>query len=171
MNTGTVQRGTAFALCLCLAGTVCAQSLVINEIHYDPSDKTIPEEFIELYNPGTLPVDLTGWYFSDGISYAFPEGVVVEAGAYLVIAEDPEVFMSRYGDDLPLLGPYEGRFSNEGEDVILRDQAGTIVDRVDYRIGFPWPLASAGRGSSMELIHPLLENDLGGSWRASGSST
>jgi hypothetical protein len=39
---------------------------------------------------------------------------------------------------------------------------------VSYGIGFPWPVASDGEGGSLELIHPSLDNDLGGSWRASG---
>ena len=66
-----------------------------------------------------------------------------------------------------VLGPYGGRLANEGEEVVLRAADGTFIDRVDYRVRFPWPLGSSGRGGSMELINPFLDNDLGGSWRAS----
>ena len=34
-----------------------ASSVVINEIHFNPDDKTTHEEFIELYNTGIAPVD------------------------------------------------------------------------------------------------------------------
>jgi len=142
---------------------------VINEIHFEPPDKTLPEEFIELYNPADTAVDLSGWYFSRGMSYVFPEGVVLPAKGYLIIAEDPEAFERRFGSPAPVLGPYVGRLANEGEEVVLRDQDGFLVDRVDYKVGFPWPIAAAGKGSSLELVNPHSDNSLGGSWRSSGT--
>ena len=36
------------------------QSVIINEIHYDPDIRTELVEFIELYNSGTSVVDLSG---------------------------------------------------------------------------------------------------------------
>src|SRR5690606_4573325 len=51
----------------------------------------------------------------------------------------------------------------------LRDASGTLRDRVEYGVGFPWPTGADGGGGSAELIHPSLDNDLGGSWRTSGS--
>ena len=158
---------------LALAGSPAraepADSIIINEIHYDPPDAARAEEFVELHNPGGGAVDLSGWFLSGGIRHAFPEGASIGPGGFLVVAEDPEDFQAKFGFP-PDYGPYEGRLSNEGERLSLRDRRGNLVDEVEWRVGFPWPLASAGRGSSMELIHPSLENDLGGSWRASGYS-
>ena len=48
--------------------------VVINEIHYDPDVKTEQVEFVELYNPSTEDVALSGWYFSRGIDFTFPLG-------------------------------------------------------------------------------------------------
>ena len=50
-----------------------ANTIVINEIHYDENDKTLRAEFIELYNNGEESVDMSLWYFSDGIDYTFKE--------------------------------------------------------------------------------------------------
>ena len=73
-----------------------------------------------------------------------------------------------------VLGPFGGKLSNEGERVVLCDDAGEIVDEVSYQLGFPWPTvgdpmtgSTAGTGGSMQLINPALDNDLGGSWRSS----
>ncbi|HWH72502.1 MAG TPA: hypothetical protein VNT26_24280, partial [Candidatus Sulfotelmatobacter sp.] len=44
---------------------------------------------------------------------------------------------------------------------------GAKEDEVDYQAGFPWPTVGDAPGYSIELIHPGLDNDLGGSWRAS----
>ncbi len=160
--------GVVCSLVLCAYST--AQDVVINEIHYDPPDRTHPEEFIELYNAGAGSVGLSGAYFSSGVSFAFPDGAAIGPDQYLIIAEDPDAFEARFGFAADY-GPWVGQLAGDGEEVILRDAAGNLLDRVDYAVRFPWPLASGGRGSSMELIHPALDNDLGGSWRASGYSS
>lgn len=141
---------------------------VINEVHYNPAGTINLEEFIELFNPGDVPLDLAGWALSDAISYTFPAGTLLPAGGYLLVAEDPAVILARYGK--PALGPWSGKLSSSGERIDLRDAAGTLRDRVEYAAGFPWPTAADGGGSSVELIHPSLDNDLAGSWRASGSA-
>ncbi|MEM7235108.1 MAG: lamin tail domain-containing protein, partial [Planctomycetota bacterium] len=146
-----------------------AADIVINEIHFEPEDKTVSAEFIEILNVSAAEVDLSGWFFSDGIFYEFPAGKTIEAGGYLVIAEDPEVLATALSYE-GALGPFEGRLDNGGERVTLRNAVGQVEDEVSFRSRFPWPIASAGKGSSMELMDPMLDNNLGGSWRASGTS-
>ena len=63
--------------------------IVINEIHYEPENKLDRAEYIELYNAGSGQVDLSGWYFSDGISYSFPNGTIINGGGY-IICIDPD---------------------------------------------------------------------------------
>ena len=57
---------------------------------------------------------------------------------------------------------------NPGETITLRDSQGNKIDEVSYGNEFPWSIAADGEGASLELIHPLLDNDLAGSWRPSG---
>ncbi len=65
------------------------ESVVINEVlsHTDPP----LEDAIELYNPGPLPVDLSGWYLSNSLErwrkYRLPAGTVLPAGGYRVFYE------------------------------------------------------------------------------------
>ena len=47
-------------------------NIVINEIHYNSADNTVPGEFIELYNPSPACVNLTGWRLGGGIRFDFP---------------------------------------------------------------------------------------------------
>lgn len=149
-------------------------SVVINEIHYDEDDKTVRAEFIELHNPSGSPVDLGGFYFSDGIDYTFPVGTSLPAGGFVLVAEDPAVMESKFGV-AGAFGPFANgtKLKNSGETVTLCDPAGTTIDQVDYQLGFPWPtvgddLGSPAASPSIELINPQLDNDLGGSWRAAG---
>ncbi len=139
--------------------------IVINEIHYNSDPNTAKDEFIELYNTGANEVDLSGWFFQEGVNFTFPAATVIGAGEYLVISQNPEALSSRYGASS--IGPFEGGLSGSGETVELRQANGLIADSVTYRDAFPWPVGAGGTGSSMELIHPSLDNDLGASWRSS----
>jgi hypothetical protein len=140
------------------------QAVVINEINPDPADKMRPTEFIEFHNPGAAPVDVSGWILDDAVDFVFPAGSVIPAGGYRAVAENPAMFQATYG--FTPWGPWTGKLSNRGERIRLRTAAGVVVDEVNYGAGFPWPTAAFGAGASMELIHPSLDNDLGGSWRA-----
>ena len=148
--------------------------ILINEIHYDPDVKTEPAEFVELHNTTGTEVNLSGWYFNDGISYRFPAGAVLPANGYIVVAMDPVHVQVKW--DLPLnlvFGPFEGKLSNEGEQIELCNGDGEIIDIVDYQFGFPWPIVGVaeeneriGSGHSIQLINPFIDNDLAGSWRS-----
>ncbi|MBI4604250.1 MAG: lamin tail domain-containing protein [Planctomycetes bacterium] len=162
-------RTPAALLLTCLPASLPAAFIVLDEIHYAPPDKTRPEEIVELYNNGPVAVDLSGWYFSGGIDFTFPPGTALGAGEYLVVAQDLDAFRARFGN-VRAVGPFSGRLSNDGERLVLRNRNGGREDEVDYRRGFPWPTVGDPEGYSIELIHPDLDNSLGGSWRASNPS-
>ena len=88
-------------------------TLTFNEVHYHPgTDQDL--EWIELRNPMVLDVDLSGWSLQGGLSWAFPEGTVLAAGGYLVVAANPGALEAETGFT-GALGPYDGRLSNSGE--------------------------------------------------------
>jgi len=138
---------------------------VINELHYNNDDNTVLNEFIEIHNPDPAALDLSGWELNGAVRFTFPAGTTLRAGGYLVIGEDPATLASEF--NIQALGPYQGGLNSEGELLQLLDALGVAQDRVDYGVGFPWPSRAKGEGSSMELINPALDNDLGSSWRSS----
>jgi len=140
--------------------------VVISEIHYHPYSENELEEFIEITNTGTGPVDLSGFAFTCGISYAFPEGTVIDAGQYLVIAKDPETLMRLYGIT-GVLGPYNGVLADSGERVVLSGPRGNPVDVVRYFDEGTWPKWPDGDGPSLELVDLRQENAVGTAWQAS----
>ncbi|MHC4691470.1 MAG: lamin tail domain-containing protein [Planctomycetota bacterium] len=142
--------------------------VVINEIHYDPDVKTELVEFVELYNSGTVDANISGWYFSEGISYQFQPGTILPAGGYIIVAQDPGAVQAKFGTSPSLIfGPFGGRLENDGEELELRNAQDFVIDVVDYRRRFPWPIVGDPPGYSIELVNPELDNDLGGSWRPS----
>ena len=161
-------RGNVFALSLAMAlglASMVKAGVVINEIHCAPDVKTEPVEFVELHNSGSAPVDVSGWALTAGVRFTLPAGTSIPAEGYLVVAQDLVALKAKFAVDA--LGPWEGRLENEGEEVVLRNAAGEVMDRVEYQRGFPWPTVGDAPGNSIELINPALDNDLGGSWRPS----
>ncbi|MEM7235779.1 MAG: lamin tail domain-containing protein [Planctomycetota bacterium] len=130
-----------------LASSRVSAEVVINEIHYEPEDKQSGEEFIELFNSGDEDVDLSGWYFSAGIDYTFPEGTKIPGGGSLVVSENPEALAERFNAK-NALGPFSGRLSNQGESVSAR--------RRSKRGIAPVPSSSSRSSSSRRWRHSAL---------------
>jgi len=93
------------------------RSVVINEIMYHPfhtpnpyedaeGEKCKDREYIELLNISDRTVDMSGWRFSRGILYTFPEGTLLGPGEYLVVAGNPSVLRQVYGLTEGVLGPF-----------------------------------------------------------------
>lgn len=162
----TDSSGRSHEQTLVFNGTAAPSTVVINEVFYDPPGNA-RTEFVELHNPTANVIDISGWSFTSGISFTFPGGSTIPAGGYAVVAMDPAAFLQQFG--FVPYGPWSGRLSGDGEKVELSNAGGSVVDEVDYKPEFPWPIPARSEGASMELIHPSLDNDLGGSWRASGA--
>jgi len=143
--------------------------VVINEIMPDPPSNHRNGEFIELLNRGTNPINLTGWRMRGGVDFNFAAGTTIPAGGYLVIGGDPGFLRATY-PAATVVGPWSGRLRNRGELVRVLDQFGNLVDEVDYAVGGDWPTLAAGGGSSLELIHPSMDNSRPSAWRGSDES-
>ncbi|HUF63790.1 MAG TPA: lamin tail domain-containing protein [Verrucomicrobiales bacterium] len=139
--------------------------VVITEIMYDHLANS-QGEYVEIYNRGEQAVDLSGWQFVEAMEFAFPAGTRLDPGAYLVVALDAAWMQSAY-PGIEVLGDFQGRLSNSGETVRLHDSNGNLADIVDYGVGGDWPLLADGLGSSMELLHPALDNNRASAWRDS----
>ncbi|MCL5280076.1 MAG: lamin tail domain-containing protein [Planctomycetes bacterium] len=173
-------------LSLALSGDVrAADSIVISEIMYHPghalnTPENLKQEWIELLNPGTQAVDLTGWRFSDGVEFVFPS-VSIRAGKYLVVAADMNTFRAKHPGVTNAVGGWIGGLSNSGERLQLADAVGAVVNTVRYadqgdwgvrslgpaqqgHRGWEWSSAADGTGKSLELINASLPNDCGQNW-------
>ncbi|HNR99456.1 MAG TPA: lamin tail domain-containing protein [Planctomycetota bacterium] len=154
------------------------RAVVINEIMYhpfhtpnphDPAPAEGPEEreYLELYNNSDRVIDLSGWRFTKGIAYTFEEGALLEPRGYIVVARNPALLKGVYGLGDQVVGPYQGRLSNSGELIRLKDQRRNTVNEVAYCDGGAWPRWADGGGASLELVDPNQDNALGSAWAAS----
>jgi hypothetical protein len=158
-----------FQLCLMLI-SISYSDVVINEINYDPIDNGDEggglREFVELYNPGPDRINLTGYQFTDGISYTFPTGSYIDADEYLVVVKTPTHRTWR-NKRYQVLGPYDGKLSNGGERITLAAPDSSIVERFSYNDDLPWPPGADGYGPTLERISWELPADDFHSWRTS----
>lgn len=139
-------------------------NVVINEIFTDPLNKTEAIEFVELFNTNSFAVDLSNWMLEDGVEYNIPAGVVIPAGGFLLIAQNPTALRNKYGVDA--LGPFEGKLNNDGDHLVLRNANAEAVDEVQYGLGFPWPTVGDAPERSLQLQNPTFENAWAGAWRS-----
>jgi hypothetical protein len=169
-STGSVVAALlalALAPALLLAAATAPPRVVINEIMYHPPDDRDDLQFIELHNPGTNGVDLSGWSLTKGVEFVFPHQTEVPAGGWVVVCRDIAAFKARYGAQLSVAGVFTGTLSHKGERVELTDAQRRPVDAVEYGDRAPWPLGADGYGGSLERICPATPGDDPANWAAS----
>jgi hypothetical protein len=134
--------------------------IVITEIMYNPPESgTDTLEFIELYNNGSETVDLAGYSFSFGVTYAFTTETI-DAGEYMIMAANKAAADAFYGINSY---DYGGSLTNSGEAIVLIDDLARIVDSVFY----PDILPADGDGPSLTLCDPNLDNSIADNWEMS----
>ncbi|HUF63630.1 MAG TPA: lamin tail domain-containing protein, partial [Verrucomicrobiales bacterium] len=129
------------------------EGLRITEIHFHPADDDGDTEFVELRNIGESVMNLEGIRFGEGIGYTFgPQELT--PGARVVVAVNPGAFAARYGETIPVLGPYQGRLSNGGEALSLLLPRPWDLAILRFRYDDGWYPAADGRGFSLEAQWP-----------------
>jgi hypothetical protein len=146
-------------------------SPIITEIMYNPPESGIDSlEFIEILNPDLfVPLDLSGYYFSEGVVETFSAGTIIPPGARIVIAGDSVAFEAASG--FPCFEWNSDALSNNGEDLVLRNPNGIVVDSVNYNNSGAWPSEADGDGYSLVLCDPTSDNSLAENWTLSENAT
>ena len=158
----------AVAAAIGLAITAPAHAgIVINEIMQNPG--AVPDadgEWFELFNTGASAVDINGWTILDNDIDAHvisASALVIGAGEFLVLGRNADAATNggvtidyAFGNSLFI--------ANGADELILLDDRGTGIDRVEYDGGpqFPDP-----RGASMALTDASADNNVGASWTTS----
>ncbi len=119
-------------------------TILINEIAWSGTLASAYDEWIELLNTGSQAIQLSGWRLTDGgdINISL-EGTIAAHGLFLLERSDDATVSNIEADQI-----YTGGLSNNGENLRLRDPAGTLVDSANYPGG--WPAGEAGARISME---------------------
>ncbi len=139
--------------------------ITINELMYNPLSDDGNDEFLELYNNSPDAQDISGWCFTDGIDYCFPNSTTITGNSYLVLSPSTSQSLATYG--ITVSHVYSGGLKNSGEKLELKDSNSNLIDTVTYSDSNPWPVSPDGTGPSLELKGPNLDNNQATSWGAS----
>lgn len=159
--------GMTFALVCWSASTIQADSVVVfNEVMYHPLGDEAALEWVELHNQMAVDVDISGWYFGDGIRYDFAQGTIVPGGGFVVVATSPSALQAATGF-AAALGPASGRLDNSGEKLELRNPSHRIMDTLSYKDSGAWPAGPDGSGFTLAKRDPDLGTGRSTSWTTS----
>lgn len=122
-------------LALCLAACGGAEALLtINEVVSSNSASLIDPEYgspdwVELYNPSSVSVDISGYFLSDDVTeitkYTFPEGTVIMGGGCIVVYCSRDAAASEGRHAAPF------NISAGGETLFLADSDRRVISKVE----------------------------------------
>jgi hypothetical protein len=161
----------ALSLTACFeeAGTSLA-NIIINEINYRSSEEFDPEDWVELYNPHSDPIDISGWQFKDTDDihqFIIPDNTIIPPDNYMVLCRDVFKFCKAF----PGINNYRGDFNfdlnRNGELICLFNTENLIIDSLTYGNDAPWPVAPDGNGPTLSLRSVYLDNSVAQHWGSS----
>jgi hypothetical protein len=148
--------------------------LLLTEIMYHPLGTTNLSgdefEFLELKNVAATNLELSGLYFTNGLTYSFPVGTFLAPGHFFVLVSNPAGFTNRY-PAVHVDGVYSGKLSNSGETLTLVNVTGAPIFSVTYGTRAPWPESPDGTGFSLVPVNANYTPDPSNpvNWRASSA--
>jgi hypothetical protein len=153
-----------------LAGSRSPADIVITEIHYDPVDEmgvSQPSlEFVEVFNDGSEPYDLSGYRFTRGFAFVIPRPTILGAQSYLAVCRDVAAATSHYGLS-NAVGGFTQALDNAGETIDLSNPQGAVVSSVSYNDRGRWPAGANGTGHSLSIRNPYSDPSDPDSWTLS----
>jgi len=134
-------------------------TVIISEIAWAGTNASSSDEWIELYNPGAVPINLTGWRIQavDGNPSITITGGVILAGEYFLLERGDDDTVSNISADF-IYSTGSITMSNSGESLTLYDASNTVIDTANANGGV-WPAGSPSTYGTMERIGLLPDSD------------
>ncbi|MBA3901271.1 MAG: lamin tail domain-containing protein, partial [Bacteroidetes bacterium] len=101
--------------------------ITISEINYKSDKSMDSEDWLELWNYGTVQEDLSNWVIQGekfNEIFQVPMGTILPPGGRIVLARD-NIKFQQINPDVPFLGPFIFRLSGKGQNVRLYDNTST----------------------------------------------
>ncbi len=119
-----------------ISSVVSVNAVYFSEIMYDPQGSDTSREWVEIYNDTNSSIDFTSWKFLEsgtnhGIT-SYSGGSSLQSGGYAVIADNPAKFLDDNSSYQGILYDSSFSLSNIGEQLVLKNGSGAIIDTVTY---------------------------------------
>ncbi|MEM7509915.1 MAG: lamin tail domain-containing protein [Bacteroidota bacterium] len=131
------------------------KDLIISELLPDPNPSVgLPEgEFVELFNRSEKTLDLNEYTLSNGTTVAELPTYILGPGEYIILSSTANSGAYETFGDVLGLSPFPA-LSNNGDEIGLRDNVGTLLDSVEYLRSWYGDTDKDDGGFSLELINP-----------------
>jgi uncharacterized repeat protein (TIGR01451 family) len=133
-----------------------SRTLLINEVAWAGTAASSSDEWIELYNPGSNPINLSGWTVkaADGTPSITLNTFVLQPGEYYLLERTDDTTVS----DIAADQIYTGELGNSYESLRLIDPLNRIIDTANANGGF-WPAGSSTTYGTMERRGNVADSD------------
>ena len=149
--------------------------LVINEIMYDPIE--VDAEYIELYNPTSKILNISGWKLSESVSYSLSDScnISIKPGDYIVIIGDTSIYnrfsyLRNPSTNQKVVYRPSMSLNNSGEILKIYDALNNLLDSVYYSPKWQNPNMGDTKGYALERINPTLNSNDPANWSSSANA-
>lgn len=146
-------------------------SIVISEVHYHPTEPNAAEvaagyesstdfEFLEVVNHSTTNVDLSSFQLvktstagaDRGVhfDFSFGDSTVLRPRQHALVVANEEAFATRYGNEVPVLGEWNGGLDDAGDTITLEL---TGEQFLQFTFDDDWYPSTDGQGFSLEAVN------------------
>ena len=107
--------------------------VVLSELAWMGTTASANDEWIELHNPTSAAVNITGWLLAagDGTPSILLSGTIPPGGYFLLERTDDTSVPGVTADQI-----YTGALSNTGENLTLQDELGNVIDTLNNSSGW-----------------------------------
>lgn len=128
------------------------------QVAYDMPGNDTLEEWIELYNPQNVAVDLSGWKIRDNFrTFTIPTGTMIPARGYLDFARNAAAYTALTGKN-PDVSGVNCSLGNTGDHLTLVDPSNASIDFVAWEGGWEgWSTLATKRGRV--IVRKVSDND------------
>jgi len=161
-NNSTTEDDDASAVITVAAPTPSdTRAIIINEVAWAGTASSLTDdEWIELYNPGSKSINITGWRLraSDGSPNILLAGTIPAKGYFLLERGNDNVVKDIAADLIYPGGGTTNSLSNTGEALGLYDGSNKLIDTANAN-GSSWPKGSSTTYGTMERDGTGSESD------------
>jgi uncharacterized repeat protein (TIGR01451 family) len=137
------------------AGLTITPHVIVNEVAWGGTQASTADEWIELLNTSNQAVTVDGWRLvaADGSPDIALSGAIPSYSYYLIERTDDQTVSNIAAD---LITSFGSGLSNQGEALLLLNEAGVIIDTVNAA-GGSWPTDDGGAPHyrAMERTSPI----------------
>ena len=153
--------------------------VVVNEVLFNPKDDGV--DFVEFYNRSLDILNLKNLYIAnlnslgniDNITPICNQDYLLFPEDYIILTESPSIVKRQYlvkqPDNIIKINSLPSMNDDEGH-VILMNEQGKIIDKVDYKDDWHFKLIDNAEGVSLERINANTKSNDEHNWHSASSS-